>query len=231
MALINDNKQFRLAQTTTEIQELFNLLITNFETEGRMLVANGSQGIKFVNPVASGDNYIKVNNNIVTLDIAKLQAAILVGFPDMSTVENTSNKASLISAANKTSTTEYPSIKAVVDYLANFAFTTSNITSVAAIKENFIKKQLTSGTLYLSYVEEDGRPYPCIFAQAGNIQTVGAAVSLMILYRNKRCIVQGVVAAASVTVASSDDLVYDLSQMATISYVNNLITGTLNGEY
>ena len=220
--------EFKLAQTTTQLQDLLNLLTANPLSSGYTLVTNGDKGVQFKRSVHSGDTFIAVDgDNAITLNTAALRPALNI--PSTDDFEKVTNRVTIIS--NASTDVQYPSAKAVYNLLNNIGLNISTAETVAQIKEQFTSKRLVSNTLYIANIAINSKLVPCIFLQSGNIQLSGANVGLMILYEDKWTYISGVTTPDTVTVSSENDNTYQISSLATKSYVDELITGTLNKEY
>lgn len=250
--------EFKLSQTTTQVQDLFNLLTANPLTTGYTLVTNGDKGVKFVKSLHPGDSVVTIDgDNAITINVAALRSSLDI--PTTEDFEATANKVILLSEAS--TDTQYPSAKAVYSALRTVGVTaiSERYVSVAALIDQFKARSFTSNILYLAKVVVDSREVPCIFVQTGNISTSGQYISLMMFYKNTLRYIHGQTENSNIVVAPENDVVFDLTTLAkssdvanvyaTTTYVDNaasglqtsinnlrsdvnlLITGVLDGEY
>lgn len=229
--------EFKLSQTTTQVQDLLNLLTANPLSLGYTLVTNGSKGVKFVKSLHSGDSIVTVDgDNAITVNVAALRSSLDI--PSTETFEAVANKVTSISSS--ATDQQYPSAKAVQNALSTIGVTAlpEPYSNVEAIINQFKQRAFASDILYVVKVVIDSKIVPCILVQAGNISIDGQYVSLMLLYKNTLRYIHGQVASNNVTVAEGQDNIFDLtafaktadvaSVYATSAYVDNAATGLQN---
>ena len=251
--------EFKLAQSTTQIQDLFNLLMANGFSQNYMLVTNGSKGVKFVRGLHASDNTITLtNDNAIGVNVESIRSAL--SLPRTEDFELKSNKANIIS--NQSTDNQYPSAKAVYSAIASLGIKVyeESFASIDTLINTFKNRGFSSQTLYVANIISEIHPQPCMFIQYGNIQTGASKITLMLFYKDTWRRISGEVVGASVNITS--DVSYDLSTLAPASsltslapttyvdekiteaksyadtkleeaktYLDELILGTIDGEY
>lgn len=213
--------EFKLLQNTSQIQDLFNLLIANNLAPNYMLVSNGERGIKFVRGIHAKDNTINLTaDNALSVNTEVLRAALEI--PNTSSFELKNNKVQNISATS--TEIQYPSAKAVYDALLNVGIKEygNSFADISNVINAFKNRMYSSGTLYVANIINEEYPQPCLFIQYGAIQAANAKITLMLLYKDIWRVIKGTVISSSVDIES--DVSYSLSNFTTNETSNLLAT-------
>lgn len=208
--------EFKLAQSTAQVQELFNLLTANSLTSGYMLVTNGNKGVKFTRGLHAGDNSLIFDSeNAVRVDINVIKNALNI--PSTDAFEAKANKSTMITASSTDA--QYPSAKAVYDALNTLGFKDSkqSLENIDKLVQLFEQKSLESNILYIASISiSNGAesnpiyyPTPCIFMQSGDTRTVGNPISLIIICGNIIKYIRGKVTSGS-SILADTTFDYDL---------------------
>lgn len=220
--------EFKLAQSTTQIQNLFNLLMANGFSQNYMLVTDGSKGVKFVRGLHAVDNTITLtNDNAISVNLDSVRAALNIS--QMEDFERVINKTSLINA--QSTDTQYPSARAVYSAMNSLGIKVYEETfaSIDTLINAFKNRGFTSQTLYIGNIASSTHPQPCIFVQYGDTQTGASKITLIVFYNNTWRTLEGEVAGTTINITG--DVSYDLSTLATASSLTSLASTTyVDGE-